>query len=271
MRPGIGSNASPRWREIPNAKLWAKLVLWWTWGQILLGLAVLLIPSLQSFQVRWFEIGLPLAALLTIGANRRHVGTALISASLVAAVVFLVVSIHAANLEPERLRWYSGGAVAVTILLVGLAAEASAMTAKIPGLMCWRTPAAGLVAAVVVGLMGGLATTFGSNPEDLALGKAILRALNTGVYQEFVFRAFLLTVLAQVSMGQVRRAGGSGRLLGPILLAGLAQGAAHPEYGVWVVLSSITFGMGFGWLYIRYGLAFAALAHVITDFFQILR
>lgn len=280
MRSGMDLNSASRRREIPAHKLWARLILWWTWGLVLLGMVGLLIPAVQPFQDRWSDIGLPLVALLTIGANRRQTATALTSAVSATILVFLIFTIDTANFEPERMRWLTGGVTAVTFLLVGLAAETAAITTRLPGLIYWRAPAAGLILALAVGLVGGLVAATGPDVANLGLGQAFLRGLNSGIYQEFVFRAFLLTVLTQIILGRLKgtsraeqslTVGGSERWLGPVLLAALAQGAAHTDSGFWPLLSSIAFGVGFGWLYIRYGLAFAALAHVITDFLQVLR
>jgi membrane protease YdiL (CAAX protease family) len=151
----------------------------------------------------------------------------------------------------------------------------------------------GAVGVIILGTAVILvALAFGMDPETIAdMGsslalfesypapwKWLLISLHAGIAEEIFFRLGLLTMLAWLGSLLWRNAEGQPAqavFWGANLLAGLAFGVAHlfggmpyPEIPVImarIVVQNTAIGLVFGWLYRRWGLESAMLAHLTVD------
>lgn len=159
-----------------------------------------------------------------------------------------------------------------------------ALVAKTP--TNWKTLRPHLLTGIIVGLvLGGVGSVQNSLPKG-ALGAGldnpstleyVLRFLSAAITEEILFRLGLITLFVLI----IRKVAKNPRLhvlslwIGNFLAALLFAGAHFPHvltYGsvgstvlILIAIFSTTAGLIMGWLYIRYSLISAMIAHLISD------
>jgi len=142
-----------------------------------------------------------------------------------------------------------------------------------------------LVPSVVIGALLGLPLLLGAGPELVGPRPAalFLRALSAALTEEIEFRLGLMTLFAWLLHSFVSRSGSAERSIDAAnLLAALVFAAAHLPGNVsaatatWGLVAGILVfntvaGIAMGWLYARYGLLAAMLAHFVADLVQVTR
>ena len=167
---------------------------------------------------------------------------------------------------------------------VGLGSELRELVSGTPG--CWKQVRLALVPGTLVGLTLGALGLISQNvmPKDVLIPALnnpntfewLLRCLSAALTEEIAFRFGLMSLFAWIIWSILKRPA----LYAPSLwignlLSALMFAAAHfpqlelQRYGlslliVFVVTSS-SVGMIMGWLYMRYGLVSAMVAHLVTD------
>lgn len=136
-----------------------------------------------------------------------------------------------------------------------------------------------LVPSAAVGLVLGLPLSFGAGPEYIGPTPLAmcLRALSAGITEEIEFRLGLMTLFVWILRTFVSKSGSTepslsiGNMLAALLFA-LAHLPGHvtSETAAWnlvmvILLYNGLAGMLLGWLYARYGLLSAVLAHMLAD------
>jgi membrane protease YdiL (CAAX protease family) len=167
---------------------------------------------------------------------------------------------------------------------VGLGSGLRELVSGTPG--CWKQVRLALVPGTLVGLALGAIQLISQNvmPKDVLIPalnnpntlERLLRCLSAALTEEIAFRFGLMTLLVWIIRAIVKRPA----ILTPSLwignlLSALVFAAAHfpqlelQRYGLSLlipfVVSSSGVGMIMGWLYMRYGLVSAIVAHLVTD------
>jgi hypothetical protein len=167
---------------------------------------------------------------------------------------------------------------------VGLGSRLRGLVSGMPG--GWGHVRAGLLPALLVGLTLGVAGFFAqsaipksawmpglNNPNTL---ECFLRCLSAALTEEILFRLGLMTLFVWAIRSIAKRPGlDAPSLWSANLLSALLFAAAHlPQLTfqragwrllISVVMFSSSAGMIMGWVYMRYGLVSAIVAHFICD------
>ena len=136
-----------------------------------------------------------------------------------------------------------------------------------------------LVPSTVIGVVVGLPLSLGAGPGYVGPTSLefFLRALSAGLTEEILFRLGLMTLFAWILRSFVSKSGSAEPSLSIAnIFAALLFAAAHlpghvtAETATWnLVMGILLFngfaGMVMGWLYARYGLLSAVLAHFLGD------
>jgi hypothetical protein len=151
---------------------------------------------------------------------------------------------------------------------------------------CWKQVRLALVPGTLVGLTLGVLQLISQNviPKDALIPALnnpntfewLLRCLSAALTEEIAFRFGLMTLLVWIIRAIVKRpAIHTPSLWIGNLLSALVFAAAHfpqlelQRYGLSLliifVVTSSSVGMIMGWLYMRYGLVSAMVAHLVTD------
>jgi len=139
-----------------------------------------------------------------------------------------------------------------------------------------------LLPSVVIGGLLGLPLLLGAGPEHAGPGPGalFLRALSAALTEEIEFRLGLMTLFAWVLCSFVRRSGSVERsvdianvLAALVFAAGHLPGNVTAETAtlglvVGILVFNSVAGIAMGWLYARYGLLAAMLAHLVADLEQ---
>ena len=138
-----------------------------------------------------------------------------------------------------------------------------------------------LVPSIAISLAFGVPLAFGLGPgiPDSRPAEIFLGALGAGLTEEILFRLGLMTLFVWILRSIVRKQtfANSSIIIGNILAAVLFAGAHLPPLNVaisgtatldlliGIVLFNSLAGISMGWLYTRYGLIAAVLAHSLAD------
>jgi hypothetical protein len=167
---------------------------------------------------------------------------------------------------------------------VGLGSELRELVSGTPG--CWKQVRLALVPGTLVGLTLGVIQLISQNvmPKDVLIPALnnpntfewLLRCLSATLTEEIAFRFGLMSLFAWIIWSILKRPAlhAPSLWIGNLLSALMFAAAHFPQlelqrYGlslliVFVVTSS-SVGMIMGWLYMRYGLVSAMVAHLVTD------
>ena len=167
---------------------------------------------------------------------------------------------------------------------VGLGSELRELVSGTPG--CWKQVRLALVPGTLVGLTLGVIQLISQNvmPKDVLIPALnnpntfewLLRCLSAALTEEIAFRFGLMSLFAWIIWSILKRPAlhAPSLWIGNLLSALMFAAAHFPQlelqrYGlslliVFVVTSS-SVGMIMGWLYMRYGLVSAIVAHLVTD------
>jgi hypothetical protein len=170
---------------------------------------------------------------------------------------------------------------------VGLGFDVRDLVSRMPG--AWKAVGKGLVPGALVGLAIGGVVLLGTSSmpaearipglDNPSIFDVFLRCLSAGITEEITFRFGLMTLLAwMIRVGLKRPATDTtslwvGNLFAALIFAaahfpGLPPGAWNPPLLAGIVLVNAGAGMSMGWLFMRYGLISAILAHSLADVVQ---
>jgi len=141
---------------------------------------------------------------------------------------------------------------------------------------------AGLIGGIGLGIAGSIQNTLpkgalGVGLDNPSTFEYLLRCLSAAITEEILFRLGLVTLFVWIIRKIVKKpaqyvlALWIGSLMSALLFAGahlpniLAFGSASPNLVYTIMVFSTVVGLGMGWLYIRYGLISAMIAHFIGD------
>lgn len=167
---------------------------------------------------------------------------------------------------------------------VGLGSGLRELVSRTPG--SWKQMRLALVPGTLVGLTFGVIQLISQNavPKDALIPELnnpntfewLLRCLSAALTEEIAFRFGLMSLFAWIIWSILKRpALHAPSLWIGNLLSALVFAAAHfpqlelQRYGLSLliafVVTSSSVGMIMGWLYMRYGLVSAMVAHLVTD------
>jgi|GEM_PF-4225777 len=167
---------------------------------------------------------------------------------------------------------------------VGLGSELRELVSGTPG--CWKQARLALVPGTLIGLTLGVTQLLSQNvmPKDVLIPalnspntfERLLRCLSAALTEEIAFRFGLMSLFVWIIRAIVKRpAVHTPSLWIGNLLSAVVFAAAHfpqlelQRYGLGLlipfVVTSSGVGMIMGWLYMRYGLVSAMVAHLVTD------
>lgn len=143
---------------------------------------------------------------------------------------------------------------------------------------------AGLIVGIALGMAGSIQNTLpegalGAGLDNPSTFEYLLRCVSAAITEEILFRLGLVTLFVWLIRKIVKKpaqyvlALWIGNLMSALLFAGahlpnmLAFGSASPNLVYTIMIFSTVAGLVMGWLYIRYGLISAMIAHFIGDAF----
>jgi len=141
---------------------------------------------------------------------------------------------------------------------------------------------AGLIVGIALGIAGSIQNTLpkgalGAGLDNPSTFEYLLRCLSAAITEEILFRLGLVTLFVWLirkivkDPAQYVLALWIGNLISALLFAGahlpnlLAFGSASSNLMLAIMIFSIAAGLVMGWLYVRYGLISAMIAHFIGD------
>jgi hypothetical protein len=167
---------------------------------------------------------------------------------------------------------------------VGLGSELRELVSGTPG--CWKRLRLALVPGTLIGLTLGVTQLLSQNvmPKDVLIPalnnpntfERLLRCLSAALTEEIAFRFGLMSLFVWIIRAIVKRPAihTPSLWIGNLLSAVVFAAAHFPQlelqrYGLGLlipfVVTSSGVGMIMGWLYMRYGLVSAMVAHLVTD------